>query len=134
METQDLTDIYLSLIQEVVAKLLGITWCGDTLYQMQLLGVQHDGQKLVKYISNLLKSLLFFFFLKKKSLLFILLMVFGFVLSLLGLLGWETCSKSLPGKLKTIHIFSWILKVSSKNQKIMMGTFYILNSLLIEKL
>ena len=46
---------------------------------------------------------------------FILLMVFGFVFPRLGLLGWETCSKFLPGKLKTTHIFSWILKVSSQN-------------------
>lgn len=55
---------------------------------------------------------------------FILLMIFGFVLLFLGLLAWEICSKSLPGKLKTIHIFFWILKVSFKNLKMMIKTFH----------
>ncbi|XP_036737588.2 CYFIP-related Rac1 interactor A isoform X1 [Manis pentadactyla] len=34
-----------------------------------------------------------------------------------GLLGWETCSKSLPGKLRTTHIFSWILKMPSPQKE-----------------
>lgn len=55
------------------------------------------------------------------------------LLHLLGLLGWVIFLRSLPGKLKTIHIFSWILKVSSNNYKIVRESFPWLNSELRKK-
>lgn len=91
--------------KETVAKLLLIFW-----YEMHCLGSSYVAMESQWFLCKLVKYVQHF-----RRLICILLMTFGFMLSLLGLLAWGTCSKFLPGKLKTIHIFSWILKVSSKN-------------------